>query len=195
MKLVPAIQVVVFCAATALLPKARATAPPLPPLDLVLQRVMQTSAAETAEYHAFNQHYFYTRDKVTEFFDSAGHLKSRQDRQSTNNPVPAPVLSAPPPARQVPDAHSHEKPAPADQPNVHGVALGKKEDLLNPDVVKRFKYALVGREMLNGRPALIVDFQPVSDKLPLFNLKDRFIDSIAGRAWVEEADFTLAKVD
>ena len=183
-----------FCAA-ALLPNAHAASPALPSLDLVLQRVLQTSAEENAEYHLFNQHYFYTREKVTEFFDANGHLKSRQERQTTNNPVPVPLLSAPHPVPAVLTTAPRGKETAANQPNIHGVALGKKEDLLKPEVVNRFKYTLEGREMLNGRPALIVDFQPISDNLPVFNLKDRFIDSIAGRAWVDEADFTLEKVD
>ena len=52
------------------LPAARAETAPLPSLDTIVQRVMQTSATENADYHTFNQHYLYTRDKVTEFLDS-----------------------------------------------------------------------------------------------------------------------------
>jgi hypothetical protein len=167
-----------------------ATPAPLPPLQLVLQRVMQTSADENAEYHIFNQHYFYTRDKVTEFFDGAGNLKGREEKQSTNNPAPRLAPARPHPAPRV-----VKKQSPPAQPNVHGVALGKKEDLLNPDIIKRFKFAIVGRDTVNGRPALVVDFAPVSDNLPVFNIKDRVINSVAGRAWVDEQDFTLEKVD
>jgi hypothetical protein len=176
------------------LPKAGAVTPsPLPPLDTVLQRVMQTSATENADYHIFNQHYFYTRNKITEYFDFAGNLKEREEKQSTNNPAPPLVLSQPHPMLR---AASFRKEAMAnEQPNIHGVALGKKEDLLNPDVIKRFTFTLAGREMLNGRPALVVDFKPASDNLPVFNIKDRFINSIAGRAWVDEGDYTLEKVD
>ncbi len=54
---------------------------------------------------------------------------------------------------------------------------------------------MVGRDMINGRSTLIIDFKPVSDDLPVFNIKDRFINSISGRAWVDENDFTLVKVD
>ena len=188
--------------------KANAAAPPsapdssalassvLPPLDIVLQRVIQTSADENAEYHQFNQHYFYTREKTTEFFDGAGNLKSRQDRQSTNNPTPVSVpLTIPTPDPAPVRADTPEKQAQkTDPPNIHGVALGKKEDLLNPDIIKRFKLTMVGRDIINGRPALVIDFEPVSDSLPVLNIKDRFINSVEGRAWVDENDFTLEKV-
>src|SRR5580692_9865467 len=74
----------------------------LPPLQTVIDRVMQTSAVETDQYHVFNQHYSYTRQKVTEFYDGSGNLKDRQIRQSTNTPSPQVVVAAPQPAaRQV----------------------------------------------------------------------------------------------
>ena len=65
---------------------------------------------------------------------------------------------------------------------------------MNPDIVKRFKLTLVGRDTINGRSALVVDFAPASDSLPILNIKDRFINSVEGRAWVDENDFTLEKV-
>ena len=195
MKFIGSFLLILFLGAAALLPKACAVAPPLPSLNLVMQRVMQTSAEENTEFSLFKEHYSFTRQKVTEFFDATGHLKSREDRLSTNSPVPAPVLSRPRPVAPTLTAVSLGNTVTADPPNIHGVALGKKEDLLNPDIIKRFKFTLIGREMLNNRPALIVDFQPVSDNLPVFNLKDRFIDSISGRAWVDEGDFTLEKVE
>lgn len=171
-----------------------------PSLDMVLQRVMQTSQDENAEYHKFNQHYFYTREKVTDFYDAAGNLKSRQERQSTNNPVPVVVSDPPPialdpPAPAVSGKEAQQKPGQkSDPPNIHGVALGKTKDLMSPDIIKRFKLTIVGRDTINGRPALVVDFEPVSDSLPVFNIKDRFINSVEGRAWVDENDFTLEKV-
>lgn len=175
-------------------PKAWSETPaPLPPMDTVIQRVMQTSATENADYHVFNQHYFYTRDRITEFLDSSGAVKERDENQSTNNPIHkarASVLRSPASPSVYPKQTANDQ-----GPNVHGVALGKKEDLINPDLIKRFKLTMVGREMINGRSTLIVDFKPVSNDLPIFNVKDRVINSIAGRAWIDEQDYQLEKVD
>jgi hypothetical protein len=174
-------------------PSADLTATPLPPMQLVIQKVMQTSADENTEYHIFNQHYSYTRDKITEFFNSSGGVTERDEKQSTNCPSPESVIPSPHPETH---AASLGKQASASEgPNIHGVAIGKKEDLLNSDLLKRFKLTMVGREMINGRSALVVDFKPVSNDLPVFNIKDRIINSVAGRAWVDEEDFTLEKVD
>jgi hypothetical protein len=174
-----------------------ATVSTLPPLQAVLQHVIETSEVENAQYHVFNQHYFYTRDKVTEFFDGSGKLKQRHERETTNNPAPPEIVSALIPAAIVESgiAATPVEAQKAEPPNIHGVALGKKEDLLNPDIIKRFKFTLAGRDTINGRPALIVDFHPASDSLPVLNIKDRFINSVVGRAWVDEQDFTLEKVD
>jgi len=169
-----------------------ATSSDLPSVDTVIRKVMQTSAVETSEYHLFNQHYTYTRQKTTEFYDASGNLKDRQVRQSTNTPSPQVVISAPQPALR-PVAYHKETPG-ADGPSVHGVSLGKKEDLLNPDLIKRYTITITGREMINGRPALIVDFKPASDSLPILNIKDRVLNCIAGRAWVDEGDYVLEKV-
>jgi hypothetical protein len=170
-----------------------ATTSDLPSLQTVMQRVMQTSAVETDQYHVFNQHYTYTREKTTEFYDASGNLKDRQVRDSTNTPSPQVVIAAPPQPviRQV---AYHKGIADADGPSVHGVSLGKKEDLLNPDLIKRYTITITGREMINGRPALVVDFKPASDSLPILNIKDRFLNCIAGRAWVDEGDYVLEKV-
>ncbi len=194
MKLFQNFLAVLFFGAAMVVPKTNgATSLTLPPLDVVLQRVMQTSVRENADYHSFNQHYYYTRDKVTEFFDAAGRLKECKEKQSTNSPNPSLTVSMP---RPTPKVRSNRRSTEADeQPNIHGVDFGKKEDLLSPNIIKRFKFTLVGREMLNGRPALIVDFEPAGDNPTLFNIKDRFIDSITGRAWVDEGDYTLEKVD
>ncbi|MGH7939581.1 MAG: hypothetical protein ACREFR_00730 [Limisphaerales bacterium] len=202
MKFFQSFRLVLFFGAAALVPKVHAvTATPLPSLQIVMQRVLQTSEDENAEYHLFNQHYFYTREKVTEFFDGSGKLKERKEKQSTNNPARRFMIHSAAPARAPAPAPAafvlagQKKARTDDPPNVHGVALGKKEDLMRPDIINRFKFTLVGRDMINGRPALVIDFAPISDSLPVLNIKDRFIDSVEGRGWVDEKDFTLEKVE
>ena len=167
---------------------------PLPSLQSILPHVAQTSAEESTQYHIFNQHYYYLRHRITEFYDGSGNLKDRSEKQTTNNPVQA--GTAPKPV-----VHPTRPPTPlgkqaADQgPSVHGVSLGKKEDLINPDLLKRYKLTMAGRQTLHGRSALIVDFKPASTDLPIFNIKDRFLNCVAGRAWVDEQDLALVKVE
>lgn len=168
------------------------TPSPLPPLQTVIQRVMQTSAEENAQYHVFNQHYYYQRERVTEFFDGSGNLKSREQKQTTNDPNRSVVIARPQSARQT--LSMADRKMGAQPPSIHGVSLGKKEDLINPDLIKRYIITITGRETINGRPALVVDFKPASKDLPVLNIKDRFLNCVAGRAWVDEGDYVLEKV-
>jgi hypothetical protein len=176
-----------------LLPKAMAMPASLPTVEELMPRVIQTSANENSQYHAFNSHYSYQRERTTAFYDFSGNLKSFEDKESTNTPNP--VAVAAPSAPQTEHVSVSSRTEQNSGPSVHGVPLGKKEDLLNPDIIKRFKFTIVGREMYNGRSTLIVDFKPASSSLPVLNIKDRFINSMAGRGLIDEQDDTLVKVD
>ena len=174
--------------------KVMATSEPLPTVQEVMPRVLQASANENTQYHAFNNHYSYRRERTTAFYDFSGGLKSFEDKYSTNTPSPVVVIphNDPPPERVSAPSRQVEQ---SSGPSIHGVPLGKKEDLLNPDIIRRFKFTIVGREMYNGRPTLMVDFKPASGNLPILNIKDRFINSMAGSALIDEQDYTLVKAD
>jgi len=77
-------------------------------------------------------------------------------------------------------------------PNIRGKAL-KVKDYSIPNLVKRFQFTLVGREMLNGRPSLVVDFKPLNDHLPVNQFVDKFINKAAGRVWVDQEDYAIAQ--
>jgi hypothetical protein len=79
--------------------------------------------------------------------------------------------------------------------NVRGRQFKRDDFLLNQDLARRFQFTLAGREWINGRPVLAIDFVPVDKKMPERNLKDRFINRTGGRVWVDEADYCLVKAD
>lgn len=66
---------------------------------------------------------------------------------------------------------------------------------MNPDLLNRFDFTLQGRETINGRDALVIDFKPKSGKLPEHSLKERFINKAAGRVWLDEQEAQLVKAD
>ena len=41
----------------------------------------------------------------------------------------------------------------------------------------------------------MLEFKPAKKNLPERNIKDRFINKAAGRVWVDEADYVIAKAD
>lgn len=176
-----------------------ADARPLPTMDFVIQKVVDRAVnQEDKNDNLFDMNYQYTRSRVWEYRNSKGELKSRDEKSSVDNkperiaarnakliannqPVPPPPPTT---AKDGPvtDAHS----------NIHGKAL-KVKDYSIPNLVSRFQFTLVGREMLNGRPSLIVDFKPAKKDLPANTLADKFINKAAGRVWVDEEDYAIAQ--
>jgi hypothetical protein len=172
---------------------------PLPPVDAVLQRVVERAQIEDDQEREFKARYYYVRSKATEFRSARGELKKREAKTGANQPTGVPAANRPATTAQVKsnlDSDVDPSPPVTDtHSNVRGRAFEKSEFPLNDDLLKRFQFTLAGREVLNGRPALIVDFQPAQKKQPVRNFKDRFINKAAGRAWVDEADYALVKAD
>jgi hypothetical protein len=166
---------------------------PLPTFAVVLPQVLQRAKDEGDNDRTFNERYRYARTKITEFRNSAGQLKKHDEKTDVHVPPaapPAPVTAAnpkpiPEKTEAVSDTHS----------NVRGQQLKRSDFLLNEDLVNRFQFTIAGRESLNGRPALVIDFVPANKQWPERNLKERFINKAAGRIWIDAADYSLVKAD
>jgi len=162
---------------------------PLPAIEPLLQHVLEQAKKEGDNDRAFDARYSYSRIKVTEYRDLAGELKKREEKSIVHGTAAQPVAARPDAASErsgtVSDTHS----------NVHGKQFKRNDFLLDEDLASRFQFTLVGRELLNGRPALIIDFVPAAKTPPERNLKDRFINKAAGRVWIDEADYSLVKAD
>jgi hypothetical protein len=185
--LYPVIAVLIFLANS--LP-AQTNAAPLPPLESVIQRALNRAAMEDDNDRQFNQHYGYTRVRVTEYRNAKGELKKHEEKRTpeglakTNT---APAVAPKPVAKDdapVSDNHS----------NIRGKQLAVKDYSLT-NLVTRFQFTLVGRETVNGRSSLVLDFQPAAKHLPARSYKDKFINKAAGRVWVDEVDYAIAKAD
>jgi hypothetical protein len=171
---------------------------PLPSMAAVLQHVRDQAKQEPANDRAFEQRFHYRRTKITEFRNASGRLRKREVKCSENNPARARVaFLAPPdhPGEQAGRAANRSS-APVDpESDVRGKAFEQKDFLLNQDLLSRFRFVLAGRQMVNGRLALVVDFVPAGPHLPEHNLKDRFINHAAGRVWIDEAEYKLVRAD
>ena len=154
--------------------------PPLPPVASVLKRVADQTEKESDNERAFNQRYGYTRTKVTEFRNAKGDLKKREEKKIANHPsaVPLAYRAQPTGPRPEPNWGEEKSEAVTDaSSNVRGKAFEKKDFSINDDLLGRFEFDLAGRKTINGRPTLVLEFKP------------------AGRVWVDEADYVIAKAE
>ncbi|HEX4341750.1 MAG TPA: hypothetical protein VH255_00065 [Verrucomicrobiae bacterium] len=163
-----------------------ALAAPLPPLDTVIQGVIDQANRENGDEQLFKQHYSYTRARITDYLNSDGDVKSTQQKTSDKSPWPT---NAPPRVRK---NHAPAKPLTPEQKEA---AFDKKDFVLTRDLVDRFDLTLVDREMIRGRPTLLINFKPKSGPLPDNNIKDRFINHAAGQLWIDEKDYAVTKAD
>ncbi len=168
----------------------------LPRVETVLKRVVERSEKENENDRTFNQRYSYTRTRATEYRNSEGDLKKREEKKSQNLPVVSSASFLPQPVGRSlgPQQNAGSKGSQTDS-RIRGRALDKKDFSLDDDLLGRFKFTLAGRDTVNGRPMLLLDFKPANRTLPERNIKDRFINRAAGRVWVDEEDYVLAKAD
>ena len=172
-------------------------AKPLPTMDFLIQQVVARAVnQEDKNDDLFAMNYQYTRTRTWEYRNSSGELESREQKSSVEN---RPLHLAAKAARLAagnrplpPPPVVKDEPVSATHSNIRGKALQVK-DYSIPNLIKRFQFTLVGREMLNGRPTLVADFKPLNNHLPVNSFADKFINKAAGRVWIDEEDYAIAQ--
>jgi len=156
----------------------------LPPVGAVLQKALKRADYEDQNDGGFKEHYAYSRRKVKEERNGQGKLKKRDQKvnqyfpQRTTSPAPQPV--------------SAKVTAGSDLPKK---AITKEDFPLDAEMLSRFQCAMVGRQIVRGRPTLVLDFKPADRNLPVRNLKDHFLKKAAGRLWIDENDWVVEQAD
>src|SRR5881296_3917440 len=76
-----------------------------------------------------------------------------------------------------------------------GPARGRrKEEEVIDEVFRLYQILMVGRENLSGRPAIVLEFKPRPGFLPKTNT-GKILNRMEGRAWINEQDRQLVRVD
>ena len=66
---------------------------------------------------------------------------------------------------------------------------------LNEELVGKYDFEVVGEEVVEGRPVYVLNFQPKSHNLPVRRKIDYVLNRIAGKVWVDEEDYEIAKAN
>jgi hypothetical protein len=141
----------------------------------------------------FKESDIYTRTKKTEFKNSKGEVKKLEEKTSTNDPVQRRARAEA--ARPKPIKVAEDDAPTETKTNVKGKAFEKSDFPIGEDLLSRFEFTLVKRELVNGRPALVIDFQPAKKKVPENGIKEKFLNKAAGRVWVDEQQSVPVKAD
>ena len=69
-----------------------------------------------------------------------------------------------------------------------------RENFLTSELIAKYNFAIVDRKPVNGRPAYVLTFQP-KPGLPLKRVSDRLLNQLAGKIWIDEQEFEIAKIE
>ncbi len=171
-------------------------APPLPDLDLVLERMIERAQLEEHNDHDFKQRYQYRTIRLREEFNAKGRVQKRKERDRVNEPdlatEPTLYLRA---TKAEAGASMELDERAAAEAITSGRAFSRKDFPVDKQTLKRFDFTLNGRETLNDRTVLVLDFEPAKKQPSPRGLKERLINRAAGRIWVDEQDWAVAKAD
>lgn len=166
--------------------------PPLPTMEEILPRVIERAQRDHEHDRAFEAQFIFVTSKVTEHRNAKGEVKKQEVKISTNQPAQKLLVAT------VGDSKTREseraRPVSGRPVKERGKASEKDEFAVNEELFKRFEFTLVGRELTNGRPALVVDFVPAQGELPERNINEKFLSRTAGRVWLDEEDYTIARL-
>ena len=70
----------------------------------------------------------------------------------------------------------------------------REEEATFDDVFRIYRMTLVGREVRDNHPVIVVDFEPKPEVAPRTDDGKR-LKKIKGRAWISESDFEVARVE
>ena len=168
--------------------------------DAIMQKAVER--ADSPATRIARPHYFYTKHTVTEDLGTSGRIKNRKEKlyevsvdagfsslkllQLNGQNLSSAALK------------KEEAQETAEREKMLDAKSSKKgderENFLTAELVQKFNFTLVGERVLNGRNSYLLNFEPKSD-LPAKKITDRFVNQMAGTAWIDAEDFEIARAE
>ena len=67
-------------------------------------------------------------------------------------------------------------------------SAARKAGWVTPELLNRYQFEVIGRVILSNRPTLVLTFKPKEGNLSSGTFKDKLLNGMAGRLWIDEAD-------
>jgi hypothetical protein len=173
---------------------------PLPTVENVVRRIIER--AKNAEVRRATTSYAYSQHSVIVKLDEKGHEREHEDRlyevvplegrsyarlvKKNGQPLAGEDLRAEKEReRRFIERHTNQRLGASDEDRVP----------LDAELFNRYSGSISGREIFAGRPALILEFTPKSRDLPVRRRQDYVLNKLVGKAWVDEQDYEVVKVE
>jgi hypothetical protein len=168
--------------------------------DEVMQKAVERARWSAAQRARPN--YTYTKITLAEELDAAGRVKERKERfyeavfdsgltylklVKVNGKALPPGELKKQEERELKDRETL-----AQRKTVKGG--DDRENFLTSELIAKYGFALVDRKPVNGRPAYILTFQPKPGLLQK-QVADRLLNHLAGKLWIDEQEFEIAKIE
>jgi hypothetical protein len=177
---------------------ARAATVEPPPVGTIVTNVLER--LQWAQQQGFRGQFAYTRVKASEQLDERGQVKEREEKTYEVLPIAGRPYSRwvksqgkPLSEKERKNEEEREREARRQLAQTSTPPALKKELPLTPELLSRFVFTVEGCELLNGRPAWVLTFAPKSGELPVKKMQDRVANRMAGRVWIDTADFEIAR--
>jgi hypothetical protein len=175
--------------------------PGLPRAEEIIQKALERTT--WAEAQDFENKYAYTQWTASEKLDGQGTVKERRERfyhvfpingvayarlvQKDGKPLSPEELKK----EQEREREFREKLA----RNERHSADNDDEITFNEELVSRYQFETVGQELINGRPTYVLTFKPNGGTLPEKRKTDRLLNKLAGKIWIDQQEYEIAKVE
>src|SRR5436190_14834478 len=70
-----------------------------------------------------------------------------------------------------------------------------RENFLTPELVARFDFEVVGQDVISGRTAYRIAFQPKNPEAPVHHMVDKLLNRISGVLWIDAEEFEVARAE
>ncbi|RME90966.1 MAG: hypothetical protein D6766_12530 [Verrucomicrobia bacterium] len=141
-------------------------------LDRLLDHLLARAAKALEEQRLFEATHAYRLKRVIEHRRADNSLRRREQKVIEHDPRRA-------------------EPGSADE----GPGYREKDFPVDRRLLARYRIWVEGEEPVAGRPAWILGFEPVAPPLPAHGVKEQFLNRIAGKVWIDQADRVMSRLE
>jgi hypothetical protein len=171
------------------------------PAALTAREIVKKTGERAQAIYAANRQsgYSYTKFAVSEQFDGKGKLREKKEKFLQFEAGHGRLTQIKLNGRSLTGAEfrKQEQAAIEARQQVTDSKSNKREDnwekYITPDLLAKYSFKLLGREIVNGRPAYVLSFEPGSGAARVEHFVERLTNRLGGKVWVDEEDFEIAR--